>query len=125
MDVAAGFRSCEWVRQQGDQPLLTLQAESASGRYPVDSALHRRVSERFIEVCTGGDLEGLLVLLDPAVEGEGDIVPGVLVGADKIAPEVLRYLGPPASPTLLHVPVGNRIGIVAMRGRRVRALVLL
>jgi RNA polymerase sigma-70 factor (ECF subfamily) len=112
-------------RQLASRARRTLQAESASGRFPVDSALHRRVSERFIEVCTGGDLEGLLVLLDPAVEGEGDIVPGVLVGADKIAPEVLRYLGPPASPTLLHVPVGNRIGIVAMRGRRVLALVLL
>jgi hypothetical protein len=37
----------------------------------------------------------------------------------------MRYLGPPASPTLLHLPVGDRIGIVALRGRRVLALVLL
>jgi hypothetical protein len=37
----------------------------------------------------------------------------------------MRYLGPPASPALLHVPVGNRIGIVALRDHRVLALVLL
>jgi hypothetical protein len=37
----------------------------------------------------------------------------------------MRYLGPPASPALLYLPVGDRIGIVAMRDRRVLALVLL
>jgi RNA polymerase sigma-70 factor (ECF subfamily) len=91
----------------------------------VDSALQQQLSERFIEACTGGDLDGLLALLDPAVDGAGDIVPGVAVGAAEVAPGILRYLGPPASPTLLHLPVGDRIGIVAMRDHRVLALVLL
>jgi RNA polymerase sigma-70 factor (ECF subfamily) len=118
-------RSPAACRQLASRARRTLQAESASGRFPVDSALHRQVSERFIEACTGGDLESLLVLLDPAVEGAGDVVPGVAVGAAEVAPGILRYLGPPASPTLLHLPVGDRIGIVAMRGRRVLALVLL
>jgi len=75
------------VLSTGQPGRRTLQAESATGRFPVDSALHRQVSERFIEACTGGDLEGLLVLLDPAVEGEGDTVPGVAVGADEVARE--------------------------------------
>jgi RNA polymerase sigma-70 factor (ECF subfamily) len=83
------------------------------------------LSERFIDACTTGDLDDLLTLLDPAVEGAGDIVPGVVVGATAVAPGILRYLGPPASPTLLHLPVGDRIGIVALRDRRVLALVLL
>jgi RNA polymerase sigma-70 factor (ECF subfamily) len=112
-------------RQLASRARRTLQAESATGRFPVDSALHRQVSERFIDACMGGDLEGLLALLDPAVEGRGDAVPGVRVGAAQVAPGILRYLGPPASPTLLHLPVGDRIGIVAMRNRRVLALVLL
>jgi len=55
----------------------------------------------------------------------GDIVPGVVVGASEVAPGILRYLGPPASPTLLHLPVGDRIGIVALHDHRVLALVLL
>jgi len=118
-------RSPASCRQLASRARRTLQAESATGRFPVDSALHRQVSERFIEACTGGDLEGLLALLDPAVDGAGDIVPGVLVGAAVVAPGILRYLGPPASPTLLHLPVGERIGIVAMRDHRVLALILL
>jgi RNA polymerase sigma-70 factor (ECF subfamily) len=112
-------------RQLASRARRTLRAESTTGRFPVDVALQRQVSERFIEACAGGDLAGLLVLLDPAVEGAGDIVPAVVVGAGNVAPGILRYLGPPASPTLLHLPVGDRIGIVALRDHRVLALVVL
>ena len=112
-------------RQLASHARRTLRAEQAMGRFPVDSARQREVSERFIDACTGGDLEALLTLLDPAVDGAGDIVPGVLVGATEVAPGILRYLGPPASPTLLHLPVGEHIGIVALREHRVLAIVLL
>jgi RNA polymerase sigma-70 factor (ECF subfamily) len=118
-------RSPAACRQLASRARRTLQTESAAGRFPVDSALQRRVSERFIEACTGGDLEGLLELLDPAVDGAGDIAPEVVVGADNVAPGILRYLGPPVSPTLLHLPVRDRIGIVALRDHHVLALVLL
>src|SRR5947209_4675570 len=118
-------RSAASCRQLASRARRTLRAESAGGRFPVDSALQQEVSERFIEACTGGDLEALLTLLDPSVDGAGDVVPGVVTGAARVAPGILRYLGPPASPTLLYVPVGDRVGIVAMRGRRVLALVLL
>ena len=87
--------------------------------------MQHRISERFIEACTGGDLDGLLALLDPAVDGAGDTAAEVVVGAANVAPGILRYLGPPASPTLLHLPVGDRIGIVALRDHRVLALVVL
>jgi RNA polymerase sigma-70 factor (ECF subfamily) len=112
-------------RQLASRARRTLRAESANGRFPVDSALERQISERFIAACAGGDLDGLLALLDPAVDGAGDIAPEVVVGADKVAPGILRYLGPPVSPTLLHLPVGDRIGIVALHDHRVLALVLL
>ncbi|MCU1488014.1 MAG: polymerase sigma-70 factor, partial [Actinomycetia bacterium] len=94
-------------------------------RFPVDVALQRQLGERFVEVCAGGDLEGLLALLDPDVEGAGDVNTELAIGAADVAPGILRYLGPPASPTLLHLPVGDRVGIVAMRDHRVLALVLL
>jgi RNA polymerase sigma-70 factor (ECF subfamily) len=118
-------RSPASCRQLASRARRTLKAESATGRFPVDSALQQQVSERFIEACTGGDLDALLALLDPAVEGAGDIVPEVTLGAAAVAPGILRYLGPPVSPTLLHLPVGDRIGIVALRDHRVLALVLL
>src|SRR4029077_4987866 len=81
-------RSAASCRQLASRSRRTLRAESASGRFPVDSALHRQVSERFIAACTGGDLEGLLALLDPAVEGKSDTVPGVAVGAAEVAPGI-------------------------------------
>jgi RNA polymerase sigma-70 factor, ECF subfamily len=118
-------RSPAACRQLASRARRTLRAESSAGRFPVDDALHRQISERFIEACTGGDLVGLLTLLDPAVDGAGDIAPAVVTGADRVGPGILRYLGPPASPALLHVPVGDRIGIVALRAGRVLALVVL
>jgi RNA polymerase sigma-70 factor (ECF subfamily) len=118
-------RSPASCRQLASRARRTLKAESALGRFSVDSAQHRQLSERFIDACMGGDLERLLTLLDPAVAGAGDTVPGVVVGAAEVAPGILRYLGPPASPTLMYLPVGDRVGIVAMRDRRVLALIVL
>jgi RNA polymerase sigma-70 factor (ECF subfamily) len=118
-------RSPAAARQLASRARRTLRRESSAGRFPVDSALQRRIGERFIEACTDGDLSALLLLLDPAVDGAGDVVPGVLAGAAEVAPGILRYLGPPSSPTLLHVPCGDRIGIVALRDHRVLALVVL
>ena len=118
-------RSPESCRQLASRARRSLRAQSASGRFSVDSAVHRRLSERFIDACNGGDVEGLLALLDPAVDGEGDIISGVVVGAAEVATGILRYLGPPASPMLLHLPVGDRLGIVALRDHQVLALILL
>jgi RNA polymerase sigma-70 factor (ECF subfamily) len=118
-------RSPESCRQLASRARRSLRAQSASGRFSVDSAVHRRLSERFIDACNGGDVESLLALLDPAVDGEGDIISGVVVGASEVATGILRYLGPPASPMLLHLPVGDRIGIVALRDHQVLALILL
>jgi hypothetical protein len=53
------------------------------------------------------------------------MVPGVVVGATEVAAGILRHLGPPAPPALLHLPVGDRAGIIALRDGRVIALVLL
>ena len=118
-------RSPASCRQLASRARRALKAESVPGRFSVDSAQHRLLSEQFIDACIGGDLERLLTLLDPAVEGAGDIVPGVVVGAAEVAPGILRYLGPPMSPTLLYLPVGDRIGIVALRNHRVLALIVL
>jgi RNA polymerase sigma-70 factor, ECF subfamily len=118
-------RSPAACRQLASRARRTLRADSAIGRFPVDSALHQQVSERFIDASAGGDLDALVALLDPAVEGISDVVAGVVTGATEVAAGILRYLGPPASPTLLHLPVGDQVGIVAVRDHKVLALVLL
>jgi RNA polymerase sigma-70 factor, ECF subfamily len=118
-------RSPAACRQLASRARRALRAESATGRFPVDVALQQQVSERFIEASRGGDVEALVALLDPAVEGISDVVPGVVTGASDVAAGILRYLGPPASPTLLHLPVGDQAGIVALRDHKVLALVLL
>jgi RNA polymerase sigma-70 factor (ECF subfamily) len=118
-------RSSAACRQLASRARNTIGTEAAAARFPVETEVHRRVSERFIDACDGGDLDALLTLLDPSVSGAGDVAPDVVVGAANVAPGILRYLGPPASPTLLHIPVDDRIGIVALHGRRVAALVLL
>jgi RNA polymerase sigma-70 factor (ECF subfamily) len=118
-------RSPASCRQLASRARRSLRAESAAGRFTVESAQDRELSERFIDACSGGDLDGLLSLLDPAVDGAGDVVPEVVAGAPAVAAGILRYLGPPASPTLVYLPVGDRVGVVALRGRRVLALILL
>jgi RNA polymerase sigma-70 factor (ECF subfamily) len=118
-------RSPESCRQLASRARRALQAGSSTGRFSVEPSAHRRLSERFIEACSGGDLEGLVALLDPGVRGIADVVSGVTVGAQAIAPLILGYLGPPASPTLIHLPMGDRLGIVALRDRRVLALIVL
>lgn len=118
-------RSPAACRQLASRARQALRAESAIGRFPVDVARQRRISERFIEAAAGGDLDALVALLDPDVEGASDLDPRVAVGAAAVAVGILRHFGPPASPTLLHLPVGDRVGIVAVRGHRVLALVLL
>jgi RNA polymerase sigma-70 factor (ECF subfamily) len=112
-------------RQLASRARRSVRLDAASGRFPVDAALSQRVSERFIDACIGGDLDELLTLLDPAVDGTGDVIPEVLVGAELVGPGILRYLGPPGSPTMVHLPIGDRIGIVALRRGQVLALVLL
>lgn len=125
-DVATAVgRSPAACRQLASRARRALRAEPAIGRFPVDVALHRQVSERFIAAAAGGDVDALVALLDPAVEGASDVVPGVVAGAADVAAGILRHLGPPTPPTLLHLPVGDRAGIVALRDHRAIALVLL
>ncbi len=117
-------RSPAACRQLASRARRRLRAESTTGRFPVDSALQRQVGERFVEACTNGDVDALLRLLDPSVHGDGD-VGAHRVGAHDVAQNILRYLGPGVRPTLLHMPVGDRVGIVALEEHQVLALVLL
>jgi RNA polymerase sigma-70 factor (ECF subfamily) len=79
-------------------------------RFPVDAALHREITDRFIAASANGDLAGLLAVLDPDVTGTAH-VPGaqVAVGADAVASNILRYWG---GRTMVSVPLGAERAVV-------------
>src|SRR5438067_4314400 len=122
-------RSPAACRQLASRARRTITADVGPSRFRVESAEQRRVTEQFIAACTSGDLDGLLAVLDPDVAGEGD-VGGVVgtrlaTGRDEVAPQLLFFLGPDSDTTLLSLPAGDHIGIVALRLGRVVTLLTL
>ena len=118
-------RRPEACRQLASRARRAVRATATERRFVLEHDAARIVAERFVVACTNGDLDGLLALLDPAVDGTGDVAAEHVVGAEHVAPGIMRYLGPAAGATLLHVPIDDRAGIVAMRDGRVLALVVL
>ncbi len=118
-------RNPDACRQLASRARRTVRDHAADHRFAVEDNVHTAVAERFIVACTSGDLTGLLAVLDPMVDGTADVAGTELTGANLVGPGILRYLGPTIAPTLLHLPIGDRIGVVAMHHRRVLALVLL
>jgi RNA polymerase sigma-70 factor, ECF subfamily len=102
--------------------------QAGAGRFRVESAEQRQVTEEFIAACSTGDLDRLLAILDPDVPGEADLGSGVIrsgAGAETVAPLLLHFLGPDASTTLLSLQLGDGAGVVALRDRRIIAVVTL
>jgi hypothetical protein len=86
----------------------------------VDLAEQRVVVGRFITACTNGDIEGLLAVLAPDVQGSVDLGPadrrsGVVVcGAQPVARNLFRYFG--SWTTLVGVPAVAAVGDVRRWG---------
>jgi RNA polymerase sigma-70 factor (ECF subfamily) len=115
-------------RQLASRARRTISADAGATRFRVEPADDRRVTERFIAACATGDLDSLLAVLDPAVDGEADLGGGIFraeAGRDVVAAGLLRYLGPDSSTTLVSVPAGDHAGIVALRDGRAVTLVTL
>jgi RNA polymerase sigma-70 factor (ECF subfamily) len=98
--------------------------DAGPARFVVEPAEQRRVTERFIAACTSGDLDGLLAVLDPDVDGVaavgGPVGTRVAEGRDVVMSLMLRYLGPGSGTTLLSLPGGDDDAVlVGLRGPRV------
>jgi RNA polymerase sigma-70 factor (ECF subfamily) len=98
-------------------------------RFNVASAEHRQVTDTFIKACADGDLDALLAVLAPDAWGAIDFGPQAsprrvsLVGADRIAPNLLRFWGPPA--TLVSHPVAGRPALLGFYGRDLAGVLVL
>jgi len=117
-------------RQLASRARRTVRAEGSRTRFVVEPAEQRRVTEQFIAACAGGDLDGLLALLDPGVAGEADVGGRIgiriVTGRDPVAAGLLQFFGPKSSTTLLSLPsAGPRACIVAVRDGRVVTLATL
>jgi len=87
------------------------------------------LAERFISVCAGGDLNGLISLLDPGVAGLAAVLglPPLppARGASAVAERALFFFGPSAGVCLEPFTVEGRAGVAVRRGSHVVAVVRL
>ena len=115
-------------RQLAARARRTVSADVGPTRFRVEPAEQRQVTEQFIAACTTGDLDQLLAILDPEVDGWADLGGGVFrsdAGAHRVATGLLRYLGPSASTTLLSLPAVGEAGVIALRDGRIVTIVTL
>jgi RNA polymerase sigma-70 factor, ECF subfamily len=115
-------------RQLASRARRRVQEETAPARFAVEAAEEREVAERFIAACAGGNLEELLAVLDPDVDGHAEMgfIPHVDVeGRENVAPRVLALFGPQTQSTLVSIPINGEPGILAMRNGRPFALIVL
>jgi RNA polymerase sigma-70 factor (ECF subfamily) len=120
-DDVAGIvgRSPEACRQLASRARRNLRSDGALARVGVESSEQRHVVEAFVNAATTGDLDGLLTVLDPDVDGEGDLGAGRRAGfargRDRVARGALRFVGPDSGVTLLSLPVGPEPTVVGLR----------
>ena len=86
------------------------------------------VTEKFIAACANGDLSGLLEVLAPDAWGDVDLgpgasrVPAVVIGAERVARNLLRFWGQGA--TLVSQPVGGQPALLGFLGRQLAAVLV-
>lgn len=105
-----------------------IEAGQGAATVDVAAAEHRQVTEKFIAACADGDLEGLLEVLAPDVWGDFDAGPDspravVIRGADRVARNLLYYLGP--GTTLVSYPVAGQPALLAFTGRTLSVVLIL
>lgn len=90
---------------------------------------HVVLAQRFIDACTGGDIDALVAVLDPDVTGlatwpDGrQVGPGTAIeGADTAAARLIELFGPGTGTELVPVALEDRPGVVAVLGGQVRAV---
>jgi RNA polymerase sigma-70 factor (ECF subfamily) len=121
-------RPAPTCRQLARRARLKLDAQASRPSIEVDAAEHRLVAEEFIRACSGGDLAGLLHILDPEVSGQVDLGPSdprsglVNHGAPLVARNLLHFF---RGATLVSNPVGGHTIVLSFVRHRLNAIILL
>ncbi len=120
-------RSAAACRQLAGRARQKIAAGPGSARFDIASAEHRLVTDKFIAACSNGDLSGLLGILAPDAWGDVDLGPaaarlGVVVGAENVARNLLRFWGQGA--TLVSHPVAGQPAVLAFTGRELAGVLV-
>jgi RNA polymerase sigma-70 factor (ECF subfamily) len=120
-------RSAAACRQLASRARQKITAGPGSARFDVLSAEHRLVTESFIAACSNGDLSGLLGILAPDAWGDVDLGPaaaslGVVVGAENVARNLVRFWGDGA--TLVSHPVAGQPAVLAFIRRKLAGVLV-
>lgn len=119
-------RPAPTCRQLARRARLKIRAGNPGAPGEVDVAAHQAIAERFIEVCSAGDVDALIPLLDPDVWGDADLGPldrrtGVANhGAARVSRNLLRWFG--QTPTLVSNPMGDHSEVLAFVERELYAV---
>jgi RNA polymerase sigma-70 factor, ECF subfamily len=121
-------RPAATCRQLARRARQKIEAGRGAATVDVGTAEHRQVTEKFIAACAGGDLDGLLEVLAPDVWGDFDAGPDgpravVIRGADRVARNLLYYLGP--GMTLVTQPVAGQPALLGFTGRTLSLVLIL
>jgi RNA polymerase sigma-70 factor (ECF subfamily) len=100
-----------------------------TGAWQPGSTAAASLAERFIAVCDGDDVHGLIGLLDPEAAGFPMVIglgamPGVR-GAEAVAERAMHFFGPSAGVSLRPFDLEGRAAVVVRRGEEVVAVVRL
>ncbi|MEA2683653.1 MAG: polymerase sigma-70 factor, subfamily [Chloroflexota bacterium] len=118
-------------RQLASRARRRINTDATTPRTAVDPLEMRRVAERFSAAVAGGQLEPLLMLLDPQVVGWVDVggagasLPQPTEGRDQVANQAIRFFRPARGISLSVAEVNGEPGIIATRdGEPVAVIVL-
>jgi RNA polymerase sigma-70 factor, ECF subfamily len=118
-------RSPAACRQLASRARHSVRAEAPAMGRPDDDL--RELAERFVAAASGGDINALMALLDPAIEGTGHQlgrgVIGHFRGRRAVARGVLRFIGPDTGTVLVPVAMEQNLGVVAFRRGEFAAVV--
>ncbi len=115
-------------RQLASRARHRVEDASTPARFDVDSIENRRVTEKFIAACMGGDLTALLEVLDAEVVGDVDRGPGAVepprrvVGSTNVSRNLLRYW---SSATIVAQSINGKPGALAFRDRELAGIIVL
>jgi RNA polymerase sigma-70 factor, ECF subfamily len=120
-------RPAATCRQLARRARRKIEDNQGGSTFDIGAAEHRRVTEKFIAACAGGDLDGLLALLAPDAWGDFDAGPGgraigVVRGALRVARHLLHYWGP--GTTLVTHPVAGQPALLGFSGRELSGVLV-
>ena len=116
-------------RQLASRARRSIRADPHPAHADAEVTSQSLLAERLIAACTGGDINALMALLDPAVDGEATLIghgplPRV-EGQAAVGKRILEFFGPSTNRLLIPLPVESAPGIAAFDHGSVLAVVKL